>query len=369
MTMQMLFDIERSKKVNPPKYGKGLIHLERESGNLSELILMNSKGISLQPREKSLEDAQRTLKDSYLTQGVLYDRNVMVVERRADGKRELVSGYGRYNMFRELDVKTYFWDLVEFESPYWRSVWRRRLNATKDHVGKGTPNTEGTYLKGLVEMKTNNSIAWRDDGAIIEALEDMSKDPMSGQPTLTEEQMNKLLKKFRKSNSKYIGINAFSKETANKRAQDLGCPIKGYVSDPKSDAYNKIGYVYKTGNFEKELISLVKIYDKYNSSDSLDEDEKKIQIVAFIEHTELDEKSIQNARKNFIIHMNNTLDVLKKYFDKRYHDIIDFKGFLAQITTEDPTQEGKPKERGIVDVNGNIIPEFEKPNVLDFVIT
>ena len=72
MTMQMLFDIERSKKVNPPKFGKGLIHLERESGDLSELVLVDSKGISLQPREKSLEDTQRTLKALTFMSGLFF---------------------------------------------------------------------------------------------------------------------------------------------------------------------------------------------------------------------------------------------------------------------------------------------------------
>ena len=41
------------------------------------------------------------------------------------------------------------------------------------------------------------------------------------------------------------------------------------------------------------------------------------------------------------------------YYAKQIH----FKGFLAQITTEDSSQGGKAKERGLVDVDGNIIKE------------
>ena len=40
-----------------------------------------------------------------------------------------------------------------------------------------------------------------------------------------------------------------------------------------------------------------------------------------------------------------------------YADRIQFIGFLAQITIADENQGGKPKERGLVDVNGKIIKE------------
>jgi len=44
--------------------------------------------------------------------------------------------------------------------------------------------------------------------------------------------------------------------------------------------------------------------------------------------------------------------------DKRYHNILEFQGFIAQINTADPTQGGKARERGLVDVNGKIILEL-----------
>ena len=40
-----------------------------------------------------------------------------------------------------------------------------------------------------------------------------------------------------------------------------------------------------------------------------------------------------------------------------YSNIVEFNGFIAQITTPDPKQGGKPKERGLVDIHGNIIYE------------
>ena len=56
----------------------------------------------------------------------------MVAELCPDGIEELISGFGRKYGFEDLGVDTYFWDVVEFESPYWKAVWKRRLNATKD---------------------------------------------------------------------------------------------------------------------------------------------------------------------------------------------------------------------------------------------
>jgi len=59
--MQLQFDINRSLKANPPKYGKGIKFIERKVGKLSELRVVDSNGISLQPREKNLEYEQRNI--------------------------------------------------------------------------------------------------------------------------------------------------------------------------------------------------------------------------------------------------------------------------------------------------------------------
>ena len=55
----------------------------------------------------------------------------------------------------------------------------------------------------------------------------------------------KLLKKFRKSNSKHIGINAYNKVDANAAARNLGLPTSGYVKDISSPAWGNVGWVYK----------------------------------------------------------------------------------------------------------------------------
>lgn len=343
--MQLQFDINRSLKANPPKYGKGIKFIERKVGKLSELRVMDSNGISLQPREKNLEYEQRNISHSFRVNGVLYDREVMVAELCPDGIEELISGFGRKYGFEDLGVDTYFWDVVEFESPYWKAVSKRRLNATKDHIAQGKPNTEGTFIKGLVEMKSNNSFDSTNDDAIRNALFDMS----NGQ--LDDSQTEKLLKKFRKSNSKHIGINAYNKVDANAAARNLGLPTSGYVNDISSPAWDTVGWVYKNSRagFKKEVISWAEKFDDYG---------KKIQITGYIEHTDLDEEVIKKARKSYLDVLQKTInDVVCRFLEEKYHDMVEFKGFLAQITTEDPEQGGLPKERGLVDINGNIIKE------------
>ena len=340
--MQLQFDINRSLKANPPKYGEGIQFIERKIGKLSTIRTTDSKGNSLQPREKNIEREQRNTQHSFEVNGVMYDKDVMVTELCNDNIEELVSGYGREYTFSEMGVDTYFWDVVKFDSPYWKAVWKRKLNAGKDHIAQGTPNTEGTYIKGLVELKEDKSFNWRDDDEVKLALLRMS----DGQ--LDEKQIEKLLKKFIKSNSKHIGIAAYNKPDANKAASKLGLPTSGYVKDISSSAFDTVGFVYKSGDQQKEIISWAKHYDNYG---------QKIKITGYIEHTDLDEEIIKRARNKFKEQLDKTIETMKTYLDTNYNDIIEFQGFLAQITTPDPKQGGKPKERGLVDVNGNIIKE------------
>ena len=109
--MNMVFDINRSLKANPPNYGPGIEWIERKAGRLEDLVTMDSEGVSLQPREKEKETGE-DLKTSFKTHGVLYDREVMVVEKREDEEEELQSGFNRWGDLGELGVERYFWDLI-----------------------------------------------------------------------------------------------------------------------------------------------------------------------------------------------------------------------------------------------------------------
>ena len=345
--MQLIFDVNRSREANPPKYGKGITFIDRKSGKLKGLRVMDSNGNTLQPRELTLEDGQRTLKKSFTVNNVMYDKEVMVTELCGDSVEELISGYGRYTTFEEMGVDTYFWDVVKFDSPYWKTVWKRKLNATKDHIAKGTPNTEATYIKGLVELKAEKAFDDKDDYAVKEALFDMSNGK------LELEDIDGLLKKFRKGNSKYTTIKAMTKKEANAAASALGLPHSGYVKNTADLAWDTMGYVLYGGDLSSKILKMAELYDNYNFK-------KKIKITGYIQHTDLDEDIIKRARKAYVKQIKTSIEDIEKYLASNYHDMVDFQGFLAQILNEDKSQGGKPRERGLVDVNGKIIIDVKK---------
>lgn len=340
--MQLQFDVNRSRKANPPNYpkNKGINFIDRKVGKLASLRTEDSKGVSLQPREKNVEDTQRGTEHSFKVNGVMYDKEVMVAELCDDNVEELISGYGRKYSFKNMGVDTYFWDVVTFDSPYWKAIWKRRLNASKDHVAKGTPNTEGTYLKGLVELKNTKGFNFKSDDDVRMALFDMSDEQ------LDEDQVEKLLKKFRKNNSIEEGVIALTQKDANEAAKLLGLPSSGYVKDGSSPAWDTLGYVRHNGDISNKIVDFVNQYDNHN---------QKILITGFIEYVVHD--NIGKQRKSWLKQFNAGIEWMKTHLDEKYHDILEFQGFIAQINTRDDSQGGNPKERGLVDVNGNIIKE------------
>lgn len=342
--MQLLFDIKRSLAANPPKYpeDKGITFIDRKVGKLASLRTEDSNGVSLQPREKNVEDTQRSTEHSFKVNGVMYDKEVMVAEFCDDGVEELVSGYGRKYSFKNMGMDTYFWDVVKFDSPYWKAIWKRRLNASKDHVAKGTPNTEGTYLKGLIELKNTRGFNFKNDDAVRMALFDMSDEQ------LDEDQVEKLLRKFRKNNSIEEGVIALTQRDANEAAKLLGLPSSGYVKDVSHPAWDTLGYVRHNGDISNKIVDFVDKYDSYSQK-------HKILITGFIEYVVHD--NIGKQRKAWLKQFEAGVEWIKTHLDEKYHDILEFQGFLAQINTRDDSQGGNPRERGLVDVNGKIIRE------------
>ena len=336
--MNIVFDINRSLKANPPNYGEGIEWIERKAGNLEDLVTVDEKGISLQPREKEKETGE-DLKTSFKTHGVLYDREVMVAEKREDEKEELQSGFNRKGDLGELGVKRFFWDVIRYKSPFYKALWKRRFNASlKDHLAKGIPNKVGDYMKGLEEAVGMGSFNWRDDGAVKDALDFMANGSKD------ENQIEGLLKKFRKAKNPNPNIIALDTPKANKALDALDLPYNGYIKEAGKKSYGKIGFSRWDGNFMSFMCKYVDLYDHY---------QQPINIYGFIEF--LVAEQVTQQRQNFLTHFKESVDWAKKHLDKKYHNIFHFVGFLAQITTSNPLDGGKRKERGIVDVNGNII--------------
>ena len=348
--MQLLFDIKRSLAACPPKKQhnitskpNGVIWLERQAGKLKALTRTNEKGISFQPREKKTEENRAEGETiSFSQDGVIYEKEVIVVELREDGKLELISGYNRVEYLLETygDDIYYFYDVVQFESPFMKTMWKRRYNSGQDHSAQGVPNTQGDYVKGLIEAKNRNQFDAKDDDEVKFAIDFMANGKKSAA------QIEAILSKFRETNSKEIGIRALNSDMANSDARLLKLPVKGYQKNIKNNPNLETGFVRGGGDFNSKMITWINLIDHYN---------QPVQITGFVLFAEHD--NILKQRTKWLKDFNACLEWMEDkglgYYAKQIH----FKGFLAQITTEDSSQGGKAKERGLVDVDGNIIKE------------
>jgi hypothetical protein len=338
---QILFDINRSLKARPPQkqHGEGVIHIKREKDKLSELIVEDENGVSKQAREKEVEEHRAEGETiTFKQDGVLYNKDVMVAELRPDGKKELISGWNRREYLLDTygEDAIYFWDLVKFKTPFDKVMWKRRYNSGDDHRAQGVPNKIGDYIKGLNEAKRITSFKWRDDNEVKLAIDKMANGKKS------EKQIDTILAKFRKTNSKEINVRALNTNMANSKAKELNLPVNGH-----NKSTGEIGFVRHGGDFGSKITQWIECIDENNGT--------PIKITGFIE--EIVFSKIDKQRKTWLENFNKRIQWLRDKGLDYYADRINFIGFLAQITIEDANQGGKPKERGLVDVNGKIIKE------------
>ena len=336
--MQMLYDIKRSLKVNPPCYDPTKMDFQRrDSGPLLKLKRRDQDGVSLQPRSKDLE-VGNSIRNSLEAHGVLYDREVIVVEECKNGDLEVITGFNRISTLLEMGVTHYFYDVVKFKSPYQKIIAKRSLNATKDHVAKGVPNTPGDYIKGLQELVGAESIDNSNDDEVQKAILLMSD------YSLSEPEVDSIFKKYRKTNSPHPNVIALNVPMANKILKSLGLPFDGYMDDPSYESYGRIGYARWDGDITSQIARWVNLYDKRK---------KPIEIFGFIQN--LNPENIKTQRENLEKELESGILWIKNHLQEEYHSIIKLVGFIAQISTKNPLDGGKRKERGIVDINGNII--------------
>tara|TARA_A100001388_G_C28773086_1_gene505221 strand:- start:582 stop:1598 length:1017 start_codon:yes stop_codon:yes gene_type:complete len=337
--MQLLYDINRSIKAYPPITGKGIKSSQREEGSLEDLVLVDENDISLQPRIKKLEDTQYGLVNDFTRFGVDYTKEPMIVERRPDGNLELISGFGRHSALTKMGVTKYFYEVVEFDSPYDKIVWKRKFNCGEDHRKKGTPNGLDTYKKGLVELKRTSSFNFRSDTACRLAIQEMADG------TLSDEDVEVVLKRFRKSNTKEESVEGYTQAEANKKAKELGYPTCGYVKDSSNPAWDRIGFVRHDGDFSSKIQDILKLYVEQNQT--------KVEIIGFIQNPIHDR--IANQRKNYMKKFDATVKWMEEHLKEEFHNVVEFQGFLPQILTADPNQNGLSRERALVDKFGKHI--------------
>ena len=341
--MQIQYNIQQSLKRKPPTYNpeEGINFIDRIHGHLPSIIKVDPEGNSLNPRKKELEKYDHD--GLTFHNGVLYDKELMVVEKREDGELELISGFGRCHWFNERDIDTYMVDVVKFKSPYWKHLHKIRFNASPDHVAKGIPNTEATLLKGLDDAKEANSFNWKSKSQRMRALRFMTNG------SKTEEQLKTLDKKWYGDNPSDETIRALKTPIANKLCKELELPYKGYVNDASLSSYGRIGFnISRTDDIDIKMRTFIDLYDEWKVP---------IELYGFIQHVV--PKNFANQRYEMLETWKKSIIWWQEKLPDEYKNILEFKGFHAQLRSKNPADGGRPTERGIVDVKGKIIIDLD----------
>ena len=342
--MQMKYSIERSLREHPPIYEEGIDHIKRTHQYLPDLVTVDDKGISLNVRDKDPDTRYNEGITFDTSDGVLYDKELMVVEQRKDGKRELISGFGRYFWFSERGIDTYMVDVVEFKSDLDKEVAKLAFNAGEDHKAKGLLNTEGTILKGINRAANKDTFNWKKKDECMSFLRKSTKG------TKSEEELVKIFKRFRRMKTPIDDVRGLTTTTANDLSNQMGLPYGGYDKRIDSDSFGRIGFnIQRRDDINIKLVDMIKCCNDYKVD---------VELYGLVQNVV--PKNIKIQRQDLLKKWNESITWAynnikmskKKYF---YKGAIKFIGFHAQIRTNNPDDGGNPKERGIVDVDGNII--------------
>ena len=122
-------------------------------------------------------------------------------------------------------------------------------------------------------------------------------------------------------------------------------PYKGYINDASLSSYDRIGFcISRLDDIDIKMKTFIDLYDNYKVP---------IELYGFIQHVVA--KNLAKQRYDILKTWKESIDWMNKYFPNKYKNIVQFKGFHAQLRSRNPADGGKPTERGIVDVNGKII--------------
>jgi hypothetical protein len=332
-------DIEKSEKLSPPNYPKGVKHIKR-------IRTLRSNCTWKQDQEFRVDVNNlpnvRQLQDSYIVNGILYDEPVQVVIVDPDNKDRFIGviGHHRDEAQENLGWDYAIYDVVIFEKP----IDRIKLGATSNQHRPHARSTPEDLAK-IITMAVKEGSLLNDDKSIKEFIEVIAKDR-------TEGQQDTIFKKYRINKSQFDSMLPLDGEKANKLAKELGVPFEGDKNLSDSGEY---GYVKEPGGYKSVMHDGLKTWIK---------DDQDIVVTGYIIHPK--PAKLYKSRKTWkqgIDNMNDFLyEVAAKLTDLKKEDVIKlglspfkYGGFLPQVVTNDPKQGGLPKENGIVDVNGQPI--------------
>ena len=334
----IILDVERSLKLSPPNYPKGVNFKKRIVTNRDNLIR------HYQPRNlKWVLENMTNLKKSYQIQ-YLYDQPVKVgaVNEKDSQKIDLYSGYSRDGVEGQLGWDTTLIDIVEFETKRIRREFMYTENIIR---APRSGNTKADLAKGAMDAIENEEID-NTDSAIMDFLDVVAADK-------NERDKRVILKKTRALISPYKNMTPYAGPSANEKAAELGIPYGGLKN---KNANGVIGYVIAGGNSKSVFSDATDLARKHGVGRYA-----RIEIYGYIDNPE--PSTLQGNRKEFLENF--------KWFERKLIENIsystgisldnkiwkDFKspfvfcGFLPQ--SGEVNEFGNLVETGLVDEYGN----------------
>lgn len=343
--MKLKFDIPKSLKEYPPTYPKGVnfkgrVEIERSSVDYREDGNMREKHI--------IWSEIPPIKDSFIVNGWAHSEKVPTIKKDPDNDKRYIglSGFHRNAAAEQLGIEVMMYDVLTFDSPLdelkWATVSNHRtsfgLANTKDDIVKQT-------IRAIEEKMINSDVS-----EIRNLIAILAADK-------TQQAQKDILKKVT-ARTNNIGATILSYHTkggafsTQEFAEKFNIPCGG---TERYEQTKRIGYI-------SGILPKTSLYDGKILAAELGID---IDMYFWIENPKPGE--LHKQRKEFTKRFNEFIEadcLTMQHIAKQSGVDIDLKtliknhpmklrGFLAQDISPDPFNGGKPKEYGVVDMNGN----------------
>jgi hypothetical protein len=346
--MKQLFDIEKSLKLCPPKYSKGIKHIKRIVLNRSEVTYSDKNQIRVL---KVDPNKVAELRDSFFVKGYVHSEPPPTVKVDPDNKNRFIglSGWHRNSAASLAGWDTMIFDVLEFDSPL---TQRKHANYTNKDRLPFVPVTINDLVKQVKEAVKLKELP-NDDVEIMNFINDIADD----RPVNVRQN---ILNKFRKHVSYSATLVCYRAQgggegSTKEFAERFGLPWSGIKFKNQT---GRIGYITSESTPKTALVETHNYYKEFG---------QKIEYYAFIENPI--QGGLIGQRETWLAKFNQfILDdclfiqyILKQMgysisleVIKENHPVL-FVGFLPQDITPNEFDNGKPLEQGVVDVNGRTV--------------
>lgn len=342
--MKISIDLDKSLKLCPPNYPKGV--------NFQKRLILNRDKVKFNKQhqtyrvEVNLRPHINALKDSYTVNDFIYTEKPQVIKIDPNNPKFYIGvvGHNRDEAQEELGWQTSIYDVVTFDSPLDELKFAYKSNQHNPAAGSKYED----ILKGLSKAHDTNMIDLTDDDNLKKLIANVASN-------FTAAQQKTIFKKFRDTKSKYESIQPYDGPSANEKANELSLPILG---DGNYEEVGEYGFVKEPGGYKTLLHDGLKLWLRENASDP-------IKVTGYVKNpnpTNIVEKRMSwkkelDKMKSFMFQVCSQLTGMKvEEIEKRNKWPFVYNGFLPQNLTPDTSNGGLPMETGLVDVNGE---EFE----------